>query len=48
MSHPLFDQHRKTLDGAVAAIRKRTCWSAYPEVPSGPERRPRAAVPLEI
>ncbi len=35
MSHPLFDQHRKTLDGAVAAIRKRTYWSAYPEVPSG-------------
>ncbi len=31
----LFDTHRKTLDGALAAIRKRDYWSAYPEVPSG-------------
>lgn len=35
MSHPLFDQHRKILDDAVTAIRQRTYWSAYPEVPSG-------------
>jgi len=35
VSHSLFDTHRKTLDGAVAAIRNRSYWSAYPEVPSG-------------
>ncbi len=35
MSHPLFERHKKTLDGALAAIRNRTYWSAYPEVPSG-------------
>ncbi|MCG8409363.1 MAG: phenylacetic acid degradation protein PaaN [Phycisphaerales bacterium] len=35
MSHPLFDRHRKTLESATAAIRNRTYWSAYPEVPSG-------------
>ncbi len=35
MSHPLFERHRETLEGALAAIRKRTYWSAYPEVPSG-------------
>src|SRR5262245_17126087 len=35
MSHPLFERHRKVLDQAVAAIRSRTYWSAYPEVPSG-------------
>ena len=35
VSHPLFERHRKTLDGAVEAIRARTYWSAYPEVPSG-------------
>lgn len=31
----LFDRHVKTLEAAVAAIAKRTYWSAYPEVPSG-------------
>ncbi len=35
MSHPLFDKHRKTLDGAVAAIRSRAYWTPYPELPSG-------------
>lgn len=35
MIHPLFERHRKTLEGAVAAIRSRTYWSAYPEIPSG-------------
>ncbi len=35
MSHPLFDRHRKTLDDAVQAVRTRTGWSAYPEIPSG-------------
>lgn len=35
MTHPLFEQHRKTLDDALGAIRTRTYWSAYPEVPSG-------------
>lgn len=35
MSESFFDRHAKTLNDAVAAIRKRTYWSAYPEVPSG-------------
>ena len=35
MSHPMFEQHRKTLDAARNAIRERTHWSAYPEIPSG-------------
>ena len=35
MPHPLFECHRKTLDAAAAAIRSRTYWSAYPEIPSG-------------
>src|SRR5262245_24345713 len=35
MSHPLFERHQKLLDQAVAAVRSRTYWSAYPEVPSG-------------
>lgn len=35
MPHPLFEQHRKTLDQASQAIRTRVYWSAYPEVPSG-------------
>ena len=35
MSHPLYERHRQTLEGAVSAIRARTYWSAYPEVPSG-------------
>jgi phenylacetic acid degradation protein paaN len=35
MSHSLFERHQKTLDQAVAALRARSYWSAYPEVPSG-------------
>jgi phenylacetic acid degradation protein paaN len=35
MSHPLFERHQKILDQAVAAVRSRTYWSAYPEIPSG-------------
>ena len=35
MSHPLYEQHRQTLERAVSAIAERTFWSAYPEVPSG-------------
>jgi phenylacetic acid degradation protein paaN len=35
VSHALFDRHRKTLDAAREAIRRRTYWSGYPEVPSG-------------
>jgi phenylacetic acid degradation protein paaN/phenylacetate-CoA oxygenase PaaJ subunit len=35
MSHPLFERHQKILQDAVAAIRSRTYWSAYPEIPSG-------------
>jgi phenylacetic acid degradation protein paaN len=31
----LFERHREILEGAVSAIRDRTYWSAYPEVPSG-------------
>src|SRR5690349_20912202 len=31
----LFDQHRATLDGALAAIAKRDYWTPYPEAPSG-------------
>ena len=34
MTHPLFDKHRATLDGALNAIRTRGYWSAYPEMPS--------------
>lgn len=34
-THPLFETHRDTLDKALQAIRTRTYWSAYPEVPSG-------------
>ncbi len=30
----LFDKHQQTIDGAVRAIRERTYWSAYPELPS--------------
>ena len=30
----LFAAHRETLEGALAAIRERTYWSAYPEMPS--------------
>lgn len=31
----LFEQHRATLDSALAAIRERGFWAAYAEVPSG-------------
>lgn len=32
---PLFETHAGTLEAAVAALRERTGWSPYPEVPSG-------------
>ncbi|MCI0365111.1 MAG: phenylacetic acid degradation protein PaaN [Phycisphaerales bacterium] len=35
MPHRLFERHQKTLQSALEAIRARTYWSAYPEVPSG-------------
>src|SRR5581483_3931177 len=35
VSHPYFERHQKTLDGAVAALKSRAYWSAYPEIPSG-------------
>ena len=35
MSHPLFEKHHQTLQSAIDAIRARTYWSAYPEMPSG-------------
>src|SRR5438132_9304768 len=35
VNHPFFDRHQKLLDSAVSAIRSRTYWSAYPEIPSG-------------
>lgn len=35
MSHPLFEKHRATLDGALSAIAQRGYWSPYPEAPSG-------------
>ncbi|MHC5111655.1 MAG: phenylacetic acid degradation protein PaaN [Planctomycetota bacterium] len=31
----LFDKHRETLERAQQAIRERTYWSPYPEIPSG-------------
>jgi phenylacetic acid degradation protein paaN len=34
MSHPLLEKHRATLDGALEAIRSRSYWSAYNEMPS--------------
>jgi phenylacetic acid degradation protein paaN len=34
LTHPLFEKHRATLDGALEAIRTRGFWSPYPEVPS--------------
>ncbi len=34
MTHPLFEKHRATLEGAVAAIASRAYWSAYNEMPS--------------
>ena len=35
MTDTLFAKHRPTLDAALAAISRRTYWSAYPEAPSG-------------
>jgi len=35
VTHPLFERHHGTLEGARKAIRERGYWSAYPEVPSG-------------
>ncbi len=35
MTHTFFETHRDTLTRAVEAIHSRTCWSAYPEIPSG-------------
>jgi phenylacetic acid degradation protein paaN len=34
MSHPLFEKHRATLDGALHAIATRGYWSPYSEMPS--------------
>ena len=34
MTHPLFDKHRATLDGALNAIATRGYWTPYPEMPS--------------
>lgn len=34
MSHPLFEKHRATLDGALKAIATRGYWSPYSEMPS--------------
>lgn len=34
MTHPLLDKHRAALDGALAAIAARGCWTPYPEQPS--------------
>ena len=34
MSHPLFEKHRVTLDGALNAIATRGYWSPYSEMPS--------------
>ena len=34
MTHPLFEQHRATLDGALHAIATRGYWSPYTEMPS--------------
>ena len=35
MSQSFFERHQQLLNNAVEAIRKRTYWSAYPEIPSG-------------
>src|SRR6185369_10429926 len=35
MTHPLFETHRATLDGALDALAKRGYWSPYPEAMSG-------------
>ncbi len=34
MTHPLFEKHRATLNGALEAIRTRGYWTSYPEMPS--------------
>jgi len=34
VTHPLFERHRATLEGALSAIQTRGFWSAYPEQPS--------------
>lgn len=34
MSHPLFEKHRATLDGALKAVATRGYWSPYSEMPS--------------
>lgn len=34
MTHPLFEQHRATLEGALQAIATRGYWSPYTEMPS--------------
>jgi len=34
MSHPLFEKHRATLDGALKAIQARVYWAAFNEMPS--------------
>ena len=35
MTDTLFERHRETLEAAVTALRARTYWSAFAEVPSG-------------
>jgi phenylacetic acid degradation protein paaN len=35
VSHPFFERHQQLLKDAISAIRTRTYWSAYPEIPSG-------------
>lgn len=35
MTRQLFDRHAARLQGAIAACRERTFWSAFPELPSG-------------
>jgi phenylacetic acid degradation protein paaN len=32
--HPFFERHQELLNKALTAIRERTYWSAYPEIPS--------------
>jgi phenylacetic acid degradation protein paaN len=35
VSHSFFERHQQLLNKALTAIRERTYWSAYPEIPSG-------------
>jgi phenylacetic acid degradation protein paaN len=35
VSHPFFERHEKLLNTALSAVRSRTYWSGYPEIPSG-------------